>query len=291
MQTLRRLHGHVGFGPEVLRVPLHRAVSQRHLHKELVPVLRLPDLADTFGHNKRRLGEHRVFHEEVLRRVGRPDAQREVVDLSVGPSHGGQQPVGHLERAAHAPAHAVAIGVVYGVTALPEARHEVVRICKIYEAVPRDVIKQGVVGQILPVAHLGLGICLPSLEVERHEVAIDAVLRAHDGVHPAQRLAVHLHREVADVGMNALRAEGDVVVVGRSGFEAHRHDFLRAAVVQFILHIHAGVSVVAQTDGEHLACEGDVGLLDGHQMVAVDAEHAVVAPRRQRRQRRNEKHA
>ena len=88
-------------GNEVIAVPLHGAVTQRHLTYLCVIVISVAYLTLALGYYGFGGREERVIYAEVLGGILCLYTQGEVGYLSTGPSHGWREPVRYLIDGAH----------------------------------------------------------------------------------------------------------------------------------------------------------------------------------------------
>ena len=82
--------------------------------------------------------------------------------------------------------------------------------------------------------------------------------------------------------MAAVGVELIVEIVGRVGLEAHGEGLGDTGIPELVLHVHTGIAVVHQADGQHLSSHADIRLLQGNELIATSVVGAVVGHSGQR---------
>ena len=76
--------------------------------------------------------------------------------------------------------------------------------------------------------------------------------------------------------MGAFEFDLIAVVVRSLGLKPHRHILGLTIVHKLVIDLHIGEAIIADGDGEHFTFDGDIRLLQGLQMTAIDKINGIV---------------
>ena len=253
-------------------MPFHHGVAHREFIHLAIRLIKSP-----WHHACATLATHNLhihigaskrlrLHDKVLGSALGGDAQREIVDLVVCPACGRGEFVVDPERVSHAIRFVVGIGVAHNVDAWLEMRLETIHI---------GVFKRRfLVGFAHKSIEITIGVFPLALVNGRNAVG-QALFRKVVGVW--QIFPIHLHHKVVN---GRVRPHGQLTVaveIGRLCLKTHQNIGGWAIVAKLVVHLHVGEAVVGQIHGQHLFRHGNVGVLNGHQLIATGEVFTVVS--------------